>query len=80
MAKARQNPTFDDLHGNFDFGFVARLIGARGQSGCRVMLDHFLIAAIECRFVAISARHPASEIVRNDKLRDALEELEGADV
>ena len=80
MAKARQNPTFDDLYGDLDFGFVTRLVRTRGQSDCRVMIEHLLIAAIERRFVAIGARDRALEIVRDDKLRDTLEELEGVDV
>ena len=42
------------------------------------MGEHLLIAAIDERLIAIGLSDAALEIVRNDQLRDAGEELEGA--
>lgn len=43
------------------------------------MREHFLIAAIERRLITIGANHAAFQIVRDDQLQHAAEELERPD-
>ena len=63
IAKARQNPSPDDLDADFDLGFVARTIRPRWDDGGAVMAGKVGIGAVDHRLVKASPGDAGLEIV-----------------
>src|SRR5690606_28892907 len=80
VAKARQDPAFDDEHAGLDLGLVAGLADAGGQNGDVVVLGEVLVARINRRLIAVSALDGAAKVVYDNGRRQAAEVIERSHV
>jgi hypothetical protein len=59
---------FDDLHTDFDFGFVPGFLDACGNHGDAVVLSEFSIGGVQLGFVEARGFHARFEVIRHDDL------------
>ena len=71
VAQSRQHEALDNLHGDFDLGFVAWFAWARRQDRGVVVLGQFLIGAIDAGLVAARDGDAGLQVVAHDPLRHA---------
>lgn len=79
-AQPRQNPALDQQHPGFGLGFVLGFVGPRRNDGDPVVGRHLLIGGIEVGLIATGAGDARFEVVRDEDIRQAGQELERPDV
>jgi len=70
----------DHPHARFNLSHVAGLVGARGQHTHAVVYGELVIGAIQIGLIATGAVDARAGIIRDDPLRNALKQFQGADV
>jgi hypothetical protein len=66
VSQSGEDPAFGDLHGHFDFGFVAGLARARREDHGAVVLGELGVRALQPWLVPAREGDPGLELVRDD--------------
>ena len=66
VPESGEDPAFGDLHGHFDFGFVAGLAWAGREDDGAVVLRELGVRALQPRLVPAREGDPGLELVRHD--------------
>ena len=80
MAKAAQQPAFDDTNRGLDFRLVTRASRPRRQDGAAIMRRHRAIRPVDLRIEVARLDDRHLGIVRNKQRRRAAEELQRLDM
>ena len=80
VTKRRQNPPLGDLHRRLRLGLVFRFESACGNDCRTVVASKFMIGRIDLRFIVTGLGHAGFEVVGNEDLRNAADELKRPDI
>ena len=79
VAQPREDPSFDDLHGDFDLRLVARVSRAGREHRHVVVIAELFDQAVGRRLVAVGPGDQGARLVRHDQARHAADELQRID-
>ena len=79
-AQPPQQPSLDDEHRLLDLRLVPRLSRPRRQNGGVVMRRHFGVGPVDLRIIEAGLDDGGLGVVRHEKLRNAADRFEGADM
>ncbi len=80
VAQPGQDPALDDLDGDLGFGLVLGLVGPCRHHCDPVVVGQLLVAGVDLRVITAGLAHSAAQVVRDEQLGHAAEELEGPDM
>ena len=80
MAQPPQQPSLDDEHGLLDLRLVPRLSRSRRQNGGVVMRGQFGVGPVDLRVIEAGLDDGGLGVVRDEKLRNAADRVEGVDM